>query len=188
MKRTLFACSFFALAIATPASAATLVGDTIEGTYLFPNPGSVLINAGTEVVSPTADFTFITGSINPTALVSASNVLVTFAGSGGYASAAFNGIFLTNLTNSNISGFFLDPSSTVVGFDQSRLSFTANSLALNFQGLQIRSTDRISANVSFINGAVPEPATWAMMLLGFGFVGGAIRSAKRRQKLTVSYA
>ena len=37
-------------------------------------------------------------------------------------------------------------------------------------------------------GAVPEPTTWAMMLVGFGFVGGAIRSAKRRQKITVSYA
>lgn len=35
---------------------------------------------------------------------------------------------------------------------------------------------------------VPEPATWAMMMLGFGFVGGAMRSAKRRQKQTVSYA
>lgn len=35
---------------------------------------------------------------------------------------------------------------------------------------------------------VPEPATWAMLLLGFGLVGGAMRSAKRRQKLTVSYA
>lgn len=35
--------------------------------------------------------------------------------------------------------------------------------------------------------AVPEPTTWAMMLLGFGFVGGAMRS-RRRQKLTVSYA
>ena len=34
---------------------------------------------------------------------------------------------------------------------------------------------------------VPEPATWAMMLLGFGVVGAAMRSARRRQKLTVSY-
>lgn len=37
-------------------------------------------------------------------------------------------------------------------------------------------------------GGVPEPATWAMLLLGFGFVGGAMRSAKRQQKTTVSYA
>lgn len=38
------------------------------------------------------------------------------------------------------------------------------------------------------SGAVPEPATWAMMILGFGFVGGAMRSARRRQKVTLSYA
>jgi hypothetical protein len=35
--------------------------------------------------------------------------------------------------------------------------------------------------------AVPEPATWAMMLLGFGFVGGAMRATKRRQSVAVSY-
>lgn len=33
--------------------------------------------------------------------------------------------------------------------------------------------------------AVPEPATWAMMLAGFGIVGGAMR---RRQRVTVTYA
>ncbi len=32
---------------------------------------------------------------------------------------------------------------------------------------------------------VPEPATWAMMLMGFGAVGGALRS---RRKATVRYA
>ncbi|HTI31004.1 MAG TPA: PEPxxWA-CTERM sorting domain-containing protein [Sphingomonas sp.] len=37
-------------------------------------------------------------------------------------------------------------------------------------------------------GAVPEPAAWAMMLLGFGLVGSATRGAKRRQTLGVSYA
>ena len=36
-------------------------------------------------------------------------------------------------------------------------------------------------------GAVPEPGTWAMMLIGFGFVGGAMRS-RRKQKLRFSYA
>lgn len=37
-------------------------------------------------------------------------------------------------------------------------------------------------------GGVPEPSTWAMLLLGFGVVGGAMRSAKRRQRVAVSYA
>lgn len=39
-----------------------------------------------------------------------------------------------------------------------------------------------------ITAAVPEPSTWALTLVGLGFVGGAMRSAKRRQKVTVSYA
>ncbi len=35
-------------------------------------------------------------------------------------------------------------------------------------------------------GAVPEPATWAMMILGFGFVGGALR--RQRQAVRVRFA
>lgn len=33
---------------------------------------------------------------------------------------------------------------------------------------------------SAVTSAVPEPATWAFMLLGIGFIGGAIRTSKRR--------
>jgi hypothetical protein len=37
-------------------------------------------------------------------------------------------------------------------------------------------------------GAVPEPSTWLMMILGFGLVGGAMRAQKRRENVTVRYA
>lgn len=43
-------------------------------------------------------------------------------------------------------------------------------------------------DIVFTGTAVPEPATWAMMILGLGFIGGAMRSAKRRQRLAVSYS
>jgi hypothetical protein len=33
--------------------------------------------------------------------------------------------------------------------------------------------------VPFVAGAVPEPATWGMMILGFGLVGGAMRRSHR---------
>jgi len=32
------------------------------------------------------------------------------------------------------------------------------------------------------NGAVPEPSTWAMMIMGFGFVGFALRSRRQRMR------
>jgi hypothetical protein len=34
----------------------------------------------------------------------------------------------------------------------------------------------------------PEPATWAMMLAGFGLVGAAMRKARQRQTVRVSFA
>lgn len=38
----------------------------------------------------------------------------------------------------------------------------------------------ITNGAGSVNGAVPEPASWAMMILGMGAVGFAMRSAKRR--------
>lgn len=42
-------------------------------------------------------------------------------------------------------------------------------------------------NAQFGNlaAAVPEPATWAMMIVGFGFIGGSLRS---RRTLSATYA
>lgn len=37
------------------------------------------------------------------------------------------------------------------------------------------------------SGAVPEPATWAMMILGFGLIGGAMRR-KQRQVVRFDFA
>jgi hypothetical protein len=40
-------------------------------------------------------------------------------------------------------------------------------------------------NAFSVTPRVPEPATWAMMLVGFGVVGGALR---RRARMSISYA
>ncbi|HVK41133.1 MAG TPA: THxN family PEP-CTERM protein [Phenylobacterium sp.] len=41
----------------------------------------------------------------------------------------------------------------------------------------------IMASVSMVTSAVPEPATWAMMIIGFGAVGTMVRSSRRRTAL-----
>ncbi|MES2894457.1 MAG: PEPxxWA-CTERM sorting domain-containing protein [Pseudomonadota bacterium] len=44
-------------------------------------------------------------------------------------------------------------------------------------------TDFAFGQVRYDVSAVPEPATWAMMIIGFGAVGGAVRNQRRRQTL-----
>lgn len=79
---------------------------------------------------------------------------------------------------------------------------TADLNWLTFSGSFV--ADDASATLNFINltgGAnegifldavsvtpVPELATWALLLIGFGAVGGAMRAGKRRQRLSASYA
>ena len=42
----------------------------------------------------------------------------------------------------------------------------------------------VSGNASFLQSSVPEPATWAMMLVGFGGIGMAMR--RRRSSMTLA--
>jgi hypothetical protein len=57
-------------------------------------------------------------------------------------------------------------------------SFTMQGLTTRNQQLQF---DNLVYNLS-VTGGVPEPATWAMMIAGFGFVGGAMRKANQGRK------
>lgn len=40
-------------------------------------------------------------------------------------------------------------------------------------------------SITTATAAVPEPATWGMMVIGFGLAGGAMRTSRRRQKAAV---
>jgi len=42
--------------------------------------------------------------------------------------------------------------------------------------------DNINADLA-VSAAVPEPATWAMLVLGFGVVGGTLRAGKRKARV-----
>jgi hypothetical protein len=44
----------------------------------------------------------------------------------------------------------------------------------------------LAGNVTF--AAVPEPATWALMILGFGLVGGVLRRKERETRVRYNFA
>lgn len=57
------------------------------------------------------------------------------------------------------------------GVDTSVLTFIFGGDAADGAGLKLS-----------LSSAVPEPATWAMMIAGFGLAGAALRSARRRDR------
>jgi hypothetical protein len=62
------------------------------------------------------------------------------------------------------------------GFDNVRGDGYLNSSASEFH---VREGQRATADVFGVLSAVPEPATWAMMLIGFALIGVAMRSRRR---------
>jgi len=66
---------------------------------------------------------------------------------------------------------------------------TGSSSTLTFLGRQDPNFSRLDniSVVAAVNGAVPEPSTWALMLLGFFGLGAAVRR-QGRQTMAVSYA
>lgn len=63
---------------------------------------------------------------------------------------------------------------------QSSVPITMGALnTLTVSGLS-RGDGAFGGQLSFVPSAVPEPASWAMMLVGFGVIGFGMRAAKRR--------
>ncbi|MEP3224875.1 MAG: PEPxxWA-CTERM sorting domain-containing protein [Parasphingorhabdus sp.] len=80
-------------------------------------------------------------------------------------------------------------------FEQFSFDFTAGAAGSIKAFVRTNSADNIGPiidNFSLsISSAVPEPATWAFMIFGFGAIGGTLRSQTRRQrkaKAKVTYA
>jgi hypothetical protein len=99
------------------------------------------------------------------------------------------GSTILNFSNatSPFTSFALTGTSGFSGFDVSDVTLSNGLLTIDLRGTTNTAGDFINLSLGSV-GAVPEPATWALMLLGFGFVGGAMRTAKRRQTLVVSHA
>lgn len=172
----------FAAAIAVaapPVSAAEYIFD-FSGTNLF--GGQPLVGSGSLFTNDITvqqngrdaqKITGITGTYNGSAITGLNPVIF----------GADNFYYLTgNFVSGNGVGFDTAAGTSAnlftTVFDQYRVN-TVNPFQSGF----------VQANSSAAAvAAVPEPSTWALMLLGFGAVGGAMRSAKRKRQFTPSHA
>lgn len=62
-----------------------------------------------------------------------------------------------------------------------------NDIATSGGLLGFDAADNVQFSSMLVGGAVPEPATWAFMIFGFGAIGGAMRR-QRKANVKVSYA
>jgi hypothetical protein len=77
--------------------------------------------------------------------------------------APYEGWRLTNITGfPAITGVTIDPATTIVGFDASRIEFDATHVWMNVTGLSAPPGLDVKLNLQF----APEPASWALMGLG----------------------
>jgi hypothetical protein len=147
--------------------------DFIHGYQLYPDTSTINYDLGIQATP----FSFLFE--NDTLLLSGSDNVVSFTDVSSPAPAAlpavFNGVEIVDLTRSNITNVQYDPSSTVVGFNQSLISFTPNKILLNYQGLPFSPGQSLVVDVVRSVSAVPEPSIWAMLIIGFGMVGFALR-------------
>lgn len=70
-------------------------------------------------------------------------------------------------------------------FTTNSLTFTSNGGSLTFSAVNGGGVDASAAIDNISVSAVPETATWAMMLAGFGMIGFAVR---RKPSVRVTYA
>ena len=96
-----------------------------------------------------------------------------------FGSAAFNGLEFNLLSGTplNFIGASIDPTSTLAGFDATRVSFTDTQVRFNWENLTYDSGTILRVNFTQGPAEVPEPAT--MSLLGLGFLGVAAMHRRR---------
>lgn len=170
-KLVLGAVAATAVLAAAPAHA-TLVSYTASGTTSSADPStgfgvSAFSDSGIGAGKFTDTLTFTTGI---TGASSASILISAFSSHFSSFTATLNGNLLAPVfTSSSLNLYSVDLASLTAGT----------------QTLLINGISKGSASYSgSITAPVPEPSTWALSILGFGLIGGMLRSRRQAGRTT----
>jgi hypothetical protein len=173
VSRGLAAAGIASIAVAAHASG--LDGTTVGLTGYYPTMTTVFSDAGTAVVGPGVEFDQNALAGYPLSFdLSSNQIVITSYVDSSFAVSSFNGFgftFSTVIPN----GASVDASS---GFDPVAISFVGNELYLNYQGDPVSTGETSVIDLTFGTG-VPEPASWSLMVGGFGVLGALARRGRR---------
>ena len=186
MRKLVFAAAAALLSAAAPASAASFIGDAV--TIKRIQSGNVFRTVSTNVgATPEYVDNFFRIDINANQIA--------FSAAGGTFAAGNILYEITGLdfddnpaTANVIEGFTASQIFTGLGrlITADRATITpagAFRFALNQTTGGASGIATFTLGAAAPIGAVPEPATWAMLIVGFGLVGFMVRSARRRSDL-----
>jgi hypothetical protein len=172
----------FVVAFGVPAQASIAIGDILQIVDFISPDGSLgaadvvltsqttYTGSGTTMTFDTfvgSDFTRVSGTAifsNDSVFLSQNNSGKSYVSSVGSSSLAFNGIEIVDLSSGNMIGWTVQPGATFVGFSESQTD--PKVIALNFVG-----SEAVGDITVGLTSSVPEPSTWAMMILGFCGIG-----------------
>ena len=163
-------------ATADRANASFLEGQPMDLDVAWPTKTNVNYTRGPFTVGPGPEVTVnnVGSLVNFVADVSDNSVTFTFPQSNSFLSTSFNGYILTedSATTPPFQMATVDPSTTMAGFDQSRVTFDDTHVYLNVSGLGVQAGQSFTVDLT----PVPEPSTFALLgVAAIGLLGYAWR-------------
>jgi hypothetical protein len=186
------------LSFIAPSAEAALIGQTLEVNYYYPDlsstyaeasfsPQSFIVAAGIETIGTVEGVTNLLTDFDDNQLIITFDTVLQAPS---WNTAAFNGLVFALRSGNNLqfASLLINDQTTVTGFNDSRTSFTGQTLWLNWNGLSYLDGQKIVLDLGFNNAPMPEPSTLALTLggmVGVALVGRRLRSQGRRPARSV---